>query len=470
MSDETLGASFRDPSGFVFERDGVILRQVNTCYAEDYELLHASGLYEKLVSAGLLLPHEEVAGEPAAPGVHYKTLRPEQLDFVSYPYEWSFSQLQDAALLTLRIQRIALSAGMSLRDASAYNIQFQRSQPVFIDTLSFEKYREDEPWVGYRQLCQHFLAPLALMALRDVRLLQLMRVHIDGVPLDLTAMLLPTRAWLRPGLFMHLRLHAGFQKSHAAEGGADSNADSSATKPQRKLSQQALVNLTRSLSATIRKLSWNPSGTEWADYYTGDSYEAASLERKQALVSKHLEAISPATVWDLGANTGVYSRIAAAAGAKVVSFDIDPACVERNYRKVREDEEARVLPLLLDLTNPSPAIGWANDERLTVGSRGNPDLVLALALIHHLAISNNVPLPLVADWFATLSADLVIEFVPKTDAKVRVLLATREDVFPSYTREGFEAAFVTRFDIVESNEIEGSDRILYHMHRRATPS
>jgi hypothetical protein len=459
---EALGASFRDPSGFVFRHDGRIHRQVNICYAEDFELLSSSGLYERLRDAGLLVAHEEVAGPIAgdAPSLHYKTLVPDPVDFVSHPYEWCFSQLRDAALLTLRVAREALAAGMTLKDASAYNVQFVSGRPIFIDTLSFERYREGEAWVAYRQFCQHFVAPLALMASRDVRLLQLLRVHLDGVPLDLAASLLPARAWLRGGLLMHLRLHAAFQQRHAG-GGAQ---------PARALSRQAFDNLLVSLRALVRKLDWEPSGTEWAEYYEGDSYEDASLEYKKRLVSDHLAALSPRRVWDLGSNVGVYSRLAAEAGADVVSFDVDPACVERSYRQVREkgrsDSEERVLPLLLDLTNPSPAIGWANAERATVHDRGHPDLVLALALVHHLAISNNVPLGLVADYFAELSASLVIEFVPKSDAKVETLLATRRDVFPDYTREGFEAAFGRRFETVARDEIEGSERTLSRMERR----
>jgi len=461
MSDETIGASFRDPSGFVFRRGGRTYRQVNACYAEDYELLRSSGLYEQLVSERLLIPHEEVDEAPSEATEHYKTLHPEELGFVSYPYEWSFSQLKDAALLTLRIQSVALAAGMTLKDASAYNVQFQRGRPVFIDTLSFTRYRDGAPWVAYRQYCQHFLAPLALMALRDVRLLQLSRVHLDGVPLDLATTLLPGRAWLRPGLFMHVRLHAGFQKRHAA-------ARPGEPPRVRELSKQALSNLLESLRRTTDGLTWEASGTEWSDYYEGDSYEQASLEEKQRLVAEHLKEVRPQRVWDVGANTGLYSRLAATTGADVVAFDVDPACVDRSYRELRANGEENLLPLLLDVTNPSPAIGWANAERLPIARRGRPDLVLALALVHHIAIGGNVPLPNVAAWLASLADGLIIEFVPKSDAKVETLLATREDVFPHYTREGFEAAFATCFDILARDEIEGSERTLYRMRRRAS--
>jgi ribosomal protein L11 methylase PrmA len=420
-----------------------------------------SGLYEKLVKRRQLLPHEELEDPTVSAPDHYRTLLPEQLEFVSYPYEWSFSQLKDAALLTLRIQREALACDMTLRDASAYNVQFQRGRPIFIDTLSFGHYEEGEPWVGYRQFCQHFLAPLALMSRRDVRLLELLRSNIDGIPLDLAASLLPVRTWLNLGLWMHIRVHAKYQRRYQGEGAEAQNAPS-----PRKLSKAALTNLIRALEGTVQKLDWHPAGTEWAEYYCGDSYESGSLDFKKSLVAKFLSAISPEKVWDLGANTGVYSRIASEQGAHVVSFDVDPACVERNYREVREKKEERVLPLLLDLVNPSPGIGWANRERAAISERKGADAILALALIHHIAISNNVPLRHISDFLATLTANLVIEFVPKSDAKVRVLLATREDVFPDYTREGFETAFAERWQIGEAVEIEGSERILYRLRRR----
>jgi len=210
-----LSASFRDPSGFLFTRQGVLYRQVNQAYQPHYDKLLNSGLYDKLVKAGLLIPHEEVGVEPAEPSLAYKVLRPERVDFISYPYEWSFSQLQDAALATMAIQKLALDAGMVLKDSSAYNIQFYRGRPVLIDTLSFEAYREGEPWVAYRQFCQHFLAPLSLMAYTDVRLNQLLRIYIDGVPLDLAVRLLPGRTRFDLGLATHIHLHAVAQQRYA---------------------------------------------------------------------------------------------------------------------------------------------------------------------------------------------------------------------------------------------------------------
>lgn len=449
-----LSASFRDPSGFLFSQDGVLYRQVNRRYESEYVRLMESGLYEKLVKAGLLIPHIEADQEPAEREAAFKVLQPERVPFISYPYEWSFGQWKDAALATLSIQKRALKLGISLKDASAYNIQFVRGKAALIDTLSFEMYQEGQPWVAYRQFCQHFLAPLALMALKDVRLGQLLRVYIDGVPLDLASELLPGSTRLNFGLLTHIHLHAGAQKKYAGEE-VKSRAGS--------MSKQALTGLIESLDATIKKLEWRPGGTEWGNYYDITNYSDAAFEHKKKLVGEWTKRVAPSQVWDLGANNGVFSRVASEGTPYVISWDIDPTAVEQNYRQVRNEKNEKLLPLLLDLTNPSPAIGWANRERASFGERGPADMVLALAVIHHLAISNNVPLPQLADFFAKTGKWLVIEFVPKQDSQVQKLLASRDDIFPSYTREGFEEAFKKRFHIREAVPVHESERVLYLM-------
>jgi hypothetical protein len=400
----------------------------------------------------LLIPHVEVDQPPADSKLAFKVIQPERVPFISYPYEWSFSQLKDAALATLSIQKRALKLDMSLKDASAYNIQFVRGKPTLIDTLSFELYKEGEPWVAYKQFCQHFLAPLALMAYRDVRLSQLLRVYIDGVPLNLASELLPAKTKFNFGLLTHIHIHAGAQKRYS---------DKAVTPRKGAMSKQALTGLIESLEATVKKLEWKPAGTEWGDYYDNTNYTDSAFEHKKQLVKEWSEEKKPALVWDLGGNTGVFSREAALSGAFTVSFDIDPAAVEQNYRTVKAQKEQNILPLVLDLTNPSPALGWDNAERDSFGARGPADMILALAVIHHLAISNNVPLPQLADFFAAHCKWLVIEFVPKSDSQVKRLLASREDIFPNYTREGFEAAFSERFEIHKCEAVRDSERALY---------
>jgi hypothetical protein len=450
-------ASFRDPAGRVYRRDGVLLRQVNRSFAGQWDQFLASGLYQDLVSDGLLVPHEEAENSLALDDEAYVVIRPREVTFVSYPYEWSFSQLKDAALATLFVQERALAHGMSLRDASAYNIQFVDGRPLLIDTLSFEPVRPGTPWSAYRQFCQHFLAPLALMAYRDPRVALLLRDFIDGVPLDLASALLPARTRLRPGLAMHVHAHARAQRR-------SSTADDGAVRA--RVSDSGRLALLDSLRRTLEGLRWTPAGTPWASYTTDASYSPAGAASKAQLVGELLGRARHGTVWDVGANTGTFSAIAAVAGHPVVAMDADPGAVEQMYLLVRSGQLPGVTPLVVDLTNPSPGIGWLSRERRSLLERGPADVVLALAIVHHLAIGSNVPLPDVSAFFATIARELIVEFVPKEDPQVAAMLRNREDVFPGYSIIGFRAAFAADFHVIEEQQIADSLRVLFRMERR----
>jgi ribosomal protein L11 methylase PrmA len=232
------------------------------------------------------------------------------------------------------------------------------------------------------------------------------------------------------------------------------------------MSKQGLLGFVASLRSTVERLSWRPADTTWAAYAKDHNYSEFGLAEKRRLVREYLAAIAPRTVWDLGANTGSFSRVAREVAPLVISFDVDPAAVELNHREIRNRRETGLLALQLDLMNPSPPTGWAHEERSSLEARGPADALLALALVHHLAIANNVPLPRIAELFARLGRALVIEFVPKSDSQVERLLRNRPDVFPEYTREGFERAFAAHYDIRASAGIPGSERSVYLMHRR----
>jgi hypothetical protein len=453
-------ASFRDPSGHVFRRDGVLFRQIQPSGAADWHAFQDRGLYGALVGDRLLVEHEDVDRELAVQPGAVAVIRPRELEAISYPYEWCFSQLREAALLTLELQRRALAAGMRLRDASAYNVQFDAGRPILIDSLSFEVADPAEPWPGYRQFCEHFLAPLALIAYRDARLGLLLRDFIDGVPLDLAAGLLPGRTRLRPGLLAHLHLHAGAQRRGAGVAGI-----SESRRPARrmtKLGQEALLD---SLRRTVEGLRWEPRGT-WIDYGTQTSYSPAGAEAKRSTAERMVAASAGRIVWDLGANVGTYSSVAAADGRLVLAFDLDAGSVERHWHALTPEARASVLPLVMDLTNPSPSLGWALEERRSLLDRGPADLILALALVHHLAIGNNVPLPMIGALFARLGRQAIVEFVPKDDPMTQRLLAARPDIFPDYTLAGFRAAFAPHFRIVEETPIADSQRTMFHLERR----
>ncbi len=453
-------SSFRDPSGFLFVHEGVLYRQVNKSYQRDFDQLVKSGLYRRLVKEGLLVPFKEVSLNLAQTSEAFKVIRPEPVPFISYPYEWCFSQLKDAAISTLRVEEIALEYGMGLKDASAYNIQFVKGRPVLIDHLSFEKH-EEKPWVAYRQFCQHFLAPLALASYNDIRLIQLTRVYIDGISLDLAAKLLPKKALIRPQLLAHLYLHAKSQQFFAGR------PQSGRIERTIRFRKSQLMGLVSGLEGTVRGLEWKPRGTEWADYYENTNYSRGAFRNKAEIVERFVRSAKPGVVWDLGANTGEFSRVAMKSSKLIVSSDIDPAAVELNYREVKAKGDKRILPLVLDLTNPSGGIGWSHQERMSLAERGPADTVMALALIHHLAISNNLPFAKIAGFFAKICKSLIIEFVPKEDSQVQRLLATREDIFPNYTQADFEKEFGRMFTVTGKESVKGSKRLIYLLKKKS---
>ncbi|MBN2168771.1 MAG: SAM-dependent methyltransferase, partial [Actinobacteria bacterium] len=385
-------------------------------------------------------------------------IEPEVVPFISYPYEWCFSQLKDAALTTLAIQKTALSKDMSLKDASAYNIQFKDGKAVLIDTLSFEKYEEGKPWIAYSQFCRHFLAPLQLMAYKDIRLGLLLRNYVDGIPLDLASSLLPSGTRFSSGPLLHLHMHARSEKKYEDKDISHENI--------KGLSRKQLLALMESLESSVRKLKWKPGDTEWAEYYDETNYSDEAFEHKKKIVAGFIDKSGSWNIWDIGGNDGVFSRVAVSGGASVVCMDVDPACVENNYMKCVEESEEKILPLLIDLFNPSPALGWEAGERFSIFERGPVQTALALALIHHLRISNNVPMPKIASFFAGLCETLIIEFVPKSDSQVQRLLVTREDIFDDYNLDDFKTEFSKLFDIEDKEEVKASDRTVFLMRRK----
>jgi ribosomal protein L11 methylase PrmA len=227
------------------------------------------------------------------------------------------------------------------------------------------------------------------------------------------------------------------------------------------MTKTALLGILSSLESAVQSLNWEPRGTSWSDYDQICNYSLEAFDHKKELVGKYLEIVEPSTVWDLGANTGEFSRLASQRGIPTLAFDYDPGAVELNYRRCQEEGKGDVLPLLLDLTNPSPDLGWFNCERGSLLRRTSADLVMALALVHHLAIGNNLPLSEIARFLAALGPYLIIEFVPKKDSQVQQLLAAREDIFPDYDIEGFEQAFRGIYQIMEKKNIKSTQRTLY---------
>lgn len=450
-------SSFRDPSGYLFWKGGTIYRCVRPSYQATLALATDSGLLSHLVDRGLLLPYT-IAETPAGSGCS-TIICPQQLAFISYPYEWCFEQLRDAAVATLDLHLAALDRGMILKDASAYNIQFVGGRPVLIDHLSFEQAAGHAAWPAYGQFCRHFLAPLALMAYTDVRLSRLSQLYIDGVPLDLASALLPRRTRLMPGLAMHLHLHARMSVGFAG-------TQQKVRSQPKSLSVSQLKAIAMSLRGTVSKLRAPAQATEWGNYYEDTNYSKLAADAKSQLIRALSERTGARVIWDVGGNNGTLSRSLSDLAAQIVTLDIDPAAVSANYAICKKDKIGNVLPLVFDCCNPTPAIGFANTERPSLLQRGKPDLVLALALIHHLAISNNLPLPDIVSFFAKLAPMLIIEFVDKADSQVQRLLLNRPDIFDSYTLDGFRKAAGEHFDIVEEHPIAETARTLFLLRRK----
>jgi hypothetical protein len=447
-------ASYRDTSGFVFKQDGTIYRFVQPGYEMHYAQLMSSGLYDDLVKANWLIAHREME-EPGKFGfTNGSVLLPEQIHFISYPYEWSFDMWKDAAMLTLQLALASLNKGMILKDATPFNIQFYKGKPVFIDTLSFENYESGKPWVAYRQFCECFLAPLLLMHYCHPETGKLFTVYPNGIPMKLLVNLLPKRSKWNMNTFLHVHLQAKFsakQKQRTAE--------------TNNFSKQKLELLLKGLLSFVQKITVSNVKTTWDNYYTdtilGDDY----LRAKTGMVKSFSNFIDFKTVIDLGANDGHFSLLFSD-NKEVIAMDSDSNCINQLYLKIKNEGISNILPLVNDLTVPSPAIGWANEERESITSRLNADLVLALALVHHLAIANNVPLHLIAAWLQPMGEHLMIEFVPKDDEKVIQLLQHRADIFEDYNLEKFRSIFTEKYTIVKEEKVSNTNRILFLMKRK----
>lgn len=450
-------ASFRDPNGFVFQYDKLFYRQINHTGRTGYDLAQTCGLHSKLQGMGMLIDHREVSpGMSPDPSNVYKVILPQQLPFVSYPYEWSFAQLKDAALLTLDIQLRAMDHGMSLKDASAFNVQFLDGQPILIDTLSFEQFKPS-PWIAYRQYCEHFLVPLALAALIDPSLIRMLQVHLDGIPVGVGSRLLKHKLWGSLSLSMHIHWHARSQATVKPYARAVSEK-------KRELSSKTMRNLILDLRHTTEKLEKKRSNTVWGNYYQDNNYSLQAMECKSRIIEEYLSLVRPNHVWDLGANDGTFSRIAAKHANLVVSWDLDHQAVDSNYLQNR-GSRTNILPLVLDLTNPSPALGWSNLERASMLKRGPVDLALGLALVHHLSITNHLSFEQIAAFFAQIAKHLIIEFVPDTDSQASMMLSTRACVSHEYSLESFKTAFLRHFTLTREDPIPDSVRTLYLFRR-----
>jgi hypothetical protein len=452
------GGSFRDPLSRVFVGDDGVWRGLTAEALEDFDALAESSFFAAALERGDIVATERVDDTAVVPGDWAGVLRHDPIRVLSYPYEWSFEMLRDAARLQLALTREALADKLITKDASAFNIQFVGAKPVFIDVGSFERLRPGEPWAGYRQFCELFLNPLYVQALRDVPFQPLLRGRLDGITPGVAAALIGGSGRFRKGVFTHVRLHARAERRYAD---ADRERDVRAELKRAGFGPALIDAQLRNLQRALDGLSWRQHDSTWSDYGERGHYSDSDLEAKSAVVAA--AARQPGIVLDLGANDGRFSRIAVDAGASAaIAVDADQLVVDRLYRQLRAEGERRILPLVVDLADPSPAIGWRGSERPSFLDRMRPDLVLCLAVVHHLALTNNVPLDEIVALLAGFGAAVVAEFPHRDDPMTRRLLARkRSGLFDGYDTANWESALQRRFVIEQRVELPSATRTIY---------
>ncbi|MEI9919607.1 MAG: class I SAM-dependent methyltransferase [Bacteroidota bacterium] len=449
-------ASFRDSSGFVFEDNNNIYRWVSKEYSKEYAHLNSSGLFAKLLEKGWIVNHRET--DVKLPGYPdpLVVLQHDFLPVISYPSEWCFSQLKEAALLTLDVLNVSLEHGMILKDGSAYNVQFRGTKPVFIDTLSFALYTEGQPWNGYRQFCEHFLAPLYLYSKVGLDFQPMLGSRIEGVSLALASKLLPWTTLFQPAALMHIHAHA---KAISRNG----SSERPATQPS--ISKKNLIALIDHLRSTVSSLKLKGlEKTQWGDYDQQTHYNDVAKASKALIIKDFTSTAGASVIWDVGANDGLYSRAIASDNNIVISMDFDPLAVEKNFRTNATKNINNVYPLIVDAVNPTASIGWANKERPGIALRSKPGLIMALAVIHHLTITCNIPFEAVAEYFSGLAPWLIIEFVPETDDKVKVLPHTSGK--DRYNRSNFDEAFGKFYEKENEIAVKATQRSLLLLKRK----
>ena len=446
-------SSFRDPSGHVFIEDGLVKRSIFPLYFKQYNSLKDSGFFNKLFKAGLLIRHKEISVSDSE-----IIIQPEQISFITYPYEWSFNQYKEAALLTLKLQKYCLEHDFSLKDASAFNITFYKGRAVFIDTLSFDFYKENSPWRAYKQFITHFLAPLVLSHYHGAQSLKLMSNFIDGIPIKMLASMLPFKTKFNPFLYSNIHLLAKFEDKH--------NEDYKGESKTTSLSKKAQLNIIESLYNYIKKITLNEQ-SEWGNYYDKTNYSDNAFVLKSSIIDSWIDKLNIKTLIDVGGNDGTFVRRIKHKINQALVCDIDNNAVDFNYKTIKTNKETFILPFVLDALNPSAGIGFNNKERQSFVNRVThfaPDVTLALAIIHHMALSGNVSFSMSAQFFASFFKYLIIEFPKRSDSWVKRMLSTKGEFinhFDFYSIDNFEKSYLNYFNLVDKISIDNSERVMY---------
>lgn len=467
--------SFRDPESRVFYSGSDVLRAVSEDGRADFEALQATKLFERFQDEGGLVRTELLPDTSGIPGDLLAkppagVLKHELIPFVSYPYEWPFSMLKDAALLQLDLLLAALAEDLVLKDSTPYNVQFNGARPVFVDVGSFERMRDGEPWVGYRQFCMLYLYPLLLQSVKDVPYHAWLRGAIDGITPAQMRGVSSFRDRFRKGFFTNVFLHAKLEARYADKGGEVKE------EVRRVMNKELVVANVKKMRKLVARLSWSPPQGVWVAYGEKNSYTGEDAARKDEFVREVATSQRWKLTWDIGANNGRYSQIAAEGSDYVLAVDYDQGPIELLYRSLRDASAdtagaGKILPLTMNLADPSPGLGWRGLERKALPDRGSPDLVLALALVHHVTIAANVPVREFLSWLASLGTALVIEFPTREDPMVKKLLAPKRDgLHPDYEREFFERSLAEVFDVERRERLKSGTRLLYFARPKGSGS
>ncbi len=455
-----ISGSYRDPNGQVFVDNGRIIRTVNQCYADAYKKIKAEQIFEKAIAAGYLIGTQEISVSDVA-GLDDNAaylLEHESVPYVSYPYEWTFSSLKRAALHHLKFHLFLLKHGFSLSDATAYNIQFFGTKPVFIDALSIIPYTDESIWNGYQQFCAQFLNPLLLTAKKGIPFNSWYRGSLDGIPTSDLLRTLSLKDKLNWRIFTFLNLHARAERKVIA---AANQTEGLRIDQQKQIPLKRLTAMLRQLHRWISTLSLMETDSVWHNYANKNTYDAEENAKKQSIVKEFVNKNKLETIFDIGCNSGAYSEASIMGNAKyVVGFDFDHQALEKAEQR-SIDKDLNFLPIWLDASNPSPGQGWQHTERDSFISRKCADGILALAFEHHLAIGKNIPLEQVISWLVSLAPRGLIEFIPKSDPTVQVMLSRREDIFKEYNKEIFENLLSNHAKIEQTNIVSKTGRVLY---------
>jgi hypothetical protein len=456
MESKRNTSSFRDPSGFVFIEDDKVKRVINPVYFDQYKALTDGGFYKTLFDKKYLIPHQEVSKMDSE-----ITIEASKIPFINYPYEWSFLQYKHAALLTLKIQKLCLENNFILKDASAFNITFHEGKPIFIDTLSFDFYHENNPWFAYKQFIMHFLGPLVLTKYFGQDHLKTLSQNLEGISLQKLSQLLPFKSYFSPTILTNIHLLAKYDKKYESDKKTVNN----------NLSKASQIKLLDGLYDFISNLSVNEK-TEWDHYYNQINYDDVAYQCKKKVVKDWFLSIKGESLIDIGGNDGTFSRELKDVAKLIIVADVDPNAVEQNYKQALKLKEKMILPIVVDVLNPSANYGFNNEERFSLIDRvkeSNLDGCLALAVIHHITLSGNIPFSLSAQFFSKMAPNLLIEFPTRSDSWVQFLLDSKREFknhFDFYNEENFEKEYSVYFEIVNKKKIISSERILYSLKRR----